>query len=107
MSRRITQDEVLDHLDYDDVDPDVRALAHYQRVLRQARRLDPRDPDYVDPPEADAAYALAHLPGWLIGTLLVLLFVVLPAVSASLGPSELDATIAIGAASRDIERGPL
>lgn len=50
MSRRITQDEALDHLDYDDVDPDVRALAHYQRVLRNARSRDPRDPDYEEQP---------------------------------------------------------
>jgi len=49
MSRRITQDDVLDHLEYDDVDPDVRTLAHYQRVLRHARCRDPRDPDYEEP----------------------------------------------------------
>lgn len=53
MSRRITQDEVLDHLDEDRVDPDARALAHYQRVLHQARRRDPRGPDYDELPDLD------------------------------------------------------
>lgn len=50
---------------------------------------------------------MARLPTWAIAALLFLLFVVLPCISVHLGPDEISAESAAGAAARDVERTAL
>lgn len=50
------------------------------------------------------AFAVANLPRWAVWLLLALLFLVLPAVSHLLGPSEMQAAQSTAAAARDAER---
>lgn len=51
-----------------------------------------------------SADTFANLPRWATCLLLALLFVVLPAVSIHLGPTEADAALLTSAAARDVER---